>query len=183
MESQDSKALFARAEVRLKHRPDGCIYLNSTQPLLPYPSSMNAHLLRWAQEAPRRHFLLERAADGRWQGVTYGKALEAVQRIAGGLLAMRLSPASPIVILSENSVEHALLMLAAMHIGIPVVPVSSAYSLVSRDFGKLKSIIERISPSIIYVDSVKRYAAALLAIIRYPSRQVRSGQGPLPLPF
>jgi feruloyl-CoA synthase len=171
----DSNALFARAEVRLERRPDGCIFLNSTQPLLPYPSSMNAHLLRWAREAPQRDFLLERAANGAWQGVTYGQALGEVQRLAGGLLAMRLSPANPIVILSENSVEHALLMLAAMHIGIPVVPVSPAYSLVSREFGKLKLIIERITPSLIYVDSITRYAAALTAIKNLHSATIVAG--------
>jgi feruloyl-CoA synthase len=180
MEKPPSNALFARAEVRLDRRPDGCLLLNSTQPLLPYPSSMNAHLLRWAREAPQRDFLLERAANDTWQGVTYSEALDEVQRLAGGLLAMRLSPDNPIVILSDNSVEHALLMLAAMHIGIPVVPISSAYSLISREFGKLKSIIERISPSLIYVDSVTRYTAALMAIKNLHSAAIIAGAADAP---
>ncbi len=176
----DSPALFAQAKVRVEQRADGSILLNSTQSLLAYPSSMNVHLVRWARKAPQRDFLLERAPDGAWQGVTYGKALEEVQRIAGGLLRMRLVPAAPIVILSENSVQHALLMLAAMHIGIPVVPVSSAYSLVSRDFGKLKSIIQRIAPSIIYVDSATRYAAALMAIKNLHSATIIAGAADAP---
>jgi feruloyl-CoA synthase len=141
---------------------------------------MNAHLLRWAREAPQRDFLLERAANDTWQGVTYSEALDEVQRLAGGLLAMRLSPDNPIVILSDNSVEHALLMLAAMHIGIPVVPISSAYSLISREFGKLKSIIERISPSLIYVDSVTRYTAALMAIKNLHSAAIIAGAADAP---
>ncbi|MDP9084870.1 MAG: feruloyl-CoA synthase [Pseudomonadota bacterium] len=136
---------------------------------------MGVHLVRWAREAPQRDFLLERAAGGAWQAVTYGKALEEVQLIAGGLLSMRLTPAAPIVILSENSVQHALLMLAAMHVGIPIVPVSPAYSLVSRDFAKLKSIIERVAPAIIYVESVTRYAAALIAIKDLHSAAIVAG--------
>jgi feruloyl-CoA synthase len=120
--------------------------------------------LHWARRTPDRAFLLERGRDEHWRGVTYKQALNEVLRIAGGLLALRISAQHPIAILSDNSVEHGLLTLAAMHIGVPVLPVSSAYSLASSDFGKLKSIIQRTTPSLIYVDDYARYAPALAAI-------------------
>jgi feruloyl-CoA synthase len=161
---RDPAVLFARADVRVERRGDGSILLNATQPLGPYPRSLSEHLLHWAQRTPERAFLLERGEDGQWHGVTYKQALDAVLRIAGGLLALRISAQRPIAILSENSVEHGLLMLAAMHIGVPALPVSSAYSLASRDFGKLKSIIQRTTPALVYVADHARYAPALAAI-------------------
>jgi feruloyl-CoA synthase len=161
---RDPTRLFAKAAVSVERRADGSILLNATQPLGKYPRAINEHLVCWAQRAPERAFLLERGSDGSWNGVTYKQALVEVMRIAGALLGLRISPQHPVAILSESSVEHGLLMLAAMHVGIPVLPISSAYSLASSDFGKLKSIIRRTAPAVIYVDNHERYAPALTAI-------------------
>jgi len=161
---RDPASLFAKAEVRLMRRADGSAVLSSLQPLGPYPRSLSEYLLHWAHMAPDRPFLLERTHDGSWQGVTYGKAFAEVQRLAGWLLTRVTSPDSPVAILSDNSVEHGLLALAAMHVGIPAMPVSSAYSLASTDFARLKSIIELGAPSVIYVDDYARFAPALAAI-------------------
>jgi len=160
----DRHTPFATANVRTQHRADGSILFDSATPLGPYPASINAHLVRWAAEAPNRAFLLERARDGTWQGVTYQQALQKVERIAGALLRLQISPARPIAILSDNSVDHGLLTLAAMHVGIPAASISSAYSLLSSDYAKLKSIIQRLAPSLIYAEDIARYAPALHAI-------------------
>jgi feruloyl-CoA synthase len=161
---RDPIRLFAKAAVGVERRADGSILLNAAQPLGKYPRALNEHLVSWAQRAQERPFLLERGGDGSWHGVTYKQALVEVTRIAGALLGMRISPRHQVAILSESSVEHGLLMLAALHVGIPVLPISSAYSLASSDFGKLKSIIRRTAPAAIYVDNHERYAPALAAI-------------------
>jgi feruloyl-CoA synthase len=179
---RDPTVLFAKAGVSVERRGDGTILLHATQPLGPYPRSLSEFLLHWAQRAPERPFLLERAVDGEWRGVNYKQALDRVLRVAGGLLALRICAQRPIAILSENSIEHGLLMLAAMHIGIAVLPVSTAYSLASRDFGKLKSIIQRTTPALIYVADYARYAPALAAIRDlHEAIVVVGGEGP-PLP-
>jgi feruloyl-CoA synthase len=171
--------LFATADVRVERRGDGSILLNATQPLGPYPRSLSEHLLHWAQRTPERAFLLERGEDEQWRGVRYKQALDAVLRIAGGLLALRISAQRPIGILSENSVEHGLLMLAAMYIGVRAPPISSAYSLASRDFGKLKSIIQRTTSALVYVADYARYAPALAAIRDlHDAIVVVGGEGP-----
>ena len=157
-------SLLAPADVTVTTRADGSILFNAVQPLGQYPRCITEHLVRWAREAPDRSFLLERSEEGGWQGVTYAQALRRIERIGGALLAMELSPERPIVILSEAAVEHGLLTLAALHIGIPVAPISAAYSLVSRDFRKLQGIVRRLAPSLIYVDNFERYAPALQAI-------------------
>jgi len=100
--------LFAKPDVRVTRRADGTMVLSAAEPLDRYGRSMNEHLVDWAHRAPQRPFLLERDAQGAWHGVTYGRALGDVQRIAAGLLERRSSADRPVAILSDNGVEHAL---------------------------------------------------------------------------
>jgi feruloyl-CoA synthase len=168
-------SLFAAANVETVRRADGTLLFHSRQALGAYPPAINSHLVHWAKVAPERPFLLERSPEKTWNGVTYAQALNRVQRIAGALLERGISPNRPIAILSDNSVEHGLLMLAAMHVGIPVASISSAYSLVSSDFGKLKSIVQRLAPALIYVNDLDRYAPALRAIADLHQAEVIGG--------
>lgn len=138
--------------------------LSSPQALGAYPRCLSGYLFHWAREAPVRPFLLERASGGGWSGITYAQALEEVQRIARWLMTRNVSCERPVAILSENSVEHALLTLAAMHVGVPAMPISPAYSLQSREFAKLKAIFGQAAPGAIYVDDFARYAPALEAV-------------------
>ena len=161
---RDPAALFSEAAVCVTRRMDGAMLLSSPQSLGEYPRSLSEYLLHWARKTPDRPFLRERAKDGTWRGVTYGRALEEVQRIAHWLINRNVSTDNPVAILSDNSLEHALLTLAAMHVGLPAMPISPAYSLQSRDFAKLKSIFEQAVPAVIYVDDYARYAPALGAV-------------------
>jgi feruloyl-CoA synthase len=163
-EAANPERLFGNALIRRTYRADGSIVLDSAEPLGPHPRCVTEHLVHWAREAPNRAYLLERSDDGSWSGATYQSALARVERLAGALLEMGTSPSRPLAILCDNSVEHGLLTLAAMHVGIPVAPISPAYSLVSSDFQKLKSIIRLLTPAVIYVDDFVRYAPALEAI-------------------
>jgi feruloyl-CoA synthase len=76
-----------------------------------------------ARQAPDRAFLAERAGDG-WRRITYRETLDAVRRIGESLLARGLDATRPVVLLSDNSIEHGLLSLGAMHVGVPVAPIS-----------------------------------------------------------
>src|SRR5262245_14963525 len=121
---RDPSRLFADAVVKVNARTDGSIILSSPHALGAYPRCVGEHLLHWAQHEPDRDFLCERTAGGQWRGVTYGQALLEVERIARWLLTGNASPEHPVAILSENSIEHGLLTLAAMHVGIPAMPIS-----------------------------------------------------------
>ncbi|HJS37361.1 MAG TPA: feruloyl-CoA synthase [Burkholderiales bacterium] len=158
-----SKLRFAPAEVEVERRPDGTMVLRSPQPLRPYERCIGEWLVRWARQAPERVFLAERQADA-WRKVTYAQALEAARRIGQALLERGLGPEKPLAILSDNSVDHALLALGAMHAGVPVAPVSPAYSLMSKDFAKLRAIAELLRPGLVWVDDPQKYGAALAAI-------------------
>jgi feruloyl-CoA synthase len=143
--------------------PGGVRYVQSPHPLGPYAANVTERLVHWAARAPARTFLAERSGDG-WERLDYATALARVERLAQALLDRGLSVERPVAVLSENSLDHALLGLAAMHAGIPYVPVSPAYSLVSTDFGKLKGVCGIARPGLIYAADGDRFGRALAAI-------------------
>ncbi len=169
--------LFAPPRTLSTRRDDGSILLRCEQELGPYPRCIGVHLESWASEAPDRAFVLERSPDGGWSGRTYGEMLQAVKRIAGWLLGLGVTRERPVAILSDNSVSHAELSLAAMHIGMPVLPISPAYSLLSRDFVKLKAIVGATRPAVIFAESADRFEAALAAISGAHDATVITGAG------
>lgn len=161
MVSRDPSKLFAKAAVGVTHRSDGSLLLTSPDPLGEYARCLSEYLVHWAQTTPENPFLCQRKEDGTWRRITYQAALQETVRIARWLLSQNVSSDRPVAVLSDNSIEHALLMLAAMHIGVPAMPISPAYSLQSLDFAKLKSIFERAPPGVVYVSDHARYSKAL----------------------
>jgi len=154
---------LAPPDVVVEHRLDGCMVLRSPHAVGPTARTPSDWLLRWAAEAPQRIFLAERNGTG-WRSLSYGDALAQVRRVGQGLLDRGLGPDAPLMILSDNSIDHALLMFGAMHVGVPVVPVSPAYSLLSRDHAKLRQICELVRPALVHTSDPIRYRAALAAI-------------------
>ena len=155
---------LAPAKAELEKRADGSMLLRSPQKLGPYARCVTEWLVQWSEQAPERVFLAERAPSGSWRKVTYREAYGAVRRIGQALLDRGLGAERPVAILSDNGVDHALLALGAMHVGIPVSPISPAYSLMSKDFGKLKYIFELVSPGLVYAADAQKFAPALAAV-------------------
>jgi feruloyl-CoA synthase len=153
------------SDVLVERKPDGTLYLRSPHPLEAYPDKLTLRLEHWAKAAPDRVFLAQRAADGAWRKLTYAETLSQVRSIAQALPERNLSQDKPIVILSGNDIEHALLALAAMMIGVPYAPISVPYSLMSSDFGKLKSIVEVLTPGLVYASDGKPFARAIDAAV------------------
>lgn len=154
---------FLPARVVTEHRADGTLVLRSPEPLQPYARCLGEHLRYWANERPAQPFLGQRQGES-WRTLTYAETLKRVQALATALLKRNLSAERPLAILSENSLEHGLLALAAMHIGVPFVPVSAAYSLLSHDYQKLRAVFRLLTPSLVLVDDVERFAPALAAL-------------------
>jgi feruloyl-CoA synthase len=154
---------FAEPDIACERRPDGALVLRSLAPLEKYTPNL-AHLFRAAVEAqPGRAFLAERDGET-WRHVTYEAARRSVDAIAQALRERGLSAERPVMILSGPSVDHGLLMLAGFTAGIPVAPVSVAYSLQSKDHGKLKQIAALLTPGMIYVADTAPFAGALAAL-------------------
>ena len=153
------------ASVEVERKPDGTILLRSPRALEPYPEKLTERLAHWGEAEPERIFLAQRDRTGAWRSVTYGAAFASVRAIAAALLERELSPERPIAILSGNDIEHALLGLAAMHVGVPYAPISVPYSLVSRDFKKLKAIIEILTPGLVFAADGAAFAPAIAATV------------------
>ena len=150
-------------DVVVKQRPDGTMVLRSAHALAPYPNKLTERLAYWAKAAPDRVYLAQRDASSEWHKLSYAAAFETVQAIAAALLARPVSSDRPIAILSGNDIEHALLALAAMHVGIPYAPISVPYSLVSQDCKKLKGIIDILTPGLVFAANGQIFSRAIAA--------------------
>jgi feruloyl-CoA synthase len=154
---------LAPARMDVERRGEGAILLRSPQKLGAHARAVGEWLLRWAAEAPDRVFLAERQGEA-WKEITYREALALARRIGQGLIERGLDSSRPVAILSDNSLDHALLALGAMHVGVPVAPISPAYSLMSKDFAKLRSIFELLRPGLVWTADPGKFAPALAAV-------------------
>ena len=152
-------------DVEIDRCSDGTVYLKNKHPLASYATRITDRLIHWARLAPQRVFMAERAADGEWRRLTYGEALRQVRSLATTLRARGLSAERPLMILSGNDLAHAVLGLAALYAGIPYVPLSPAYSLISRDFGKLRHIVGLTTPGLVFAGDGDLFGRAIEATI------------------
>jgi feruloyl-CoA synthase len=148
----------------IDRRPDGTIYMRSPHPLGTYPTKLTERLEHWADKAPDRVFLARRDDRGQWRKITYAQARTAARSLAQALLSRDLSPERPLAILSGNDIEHGLLSLGAMYAGVPYVPISPAYSLISQDYGKLRHVFELLTPGLVFAADGKAFARAIESV-------------------
>jgi feruloyl-CoA synthase len=154
----------------LREGEHGAVYVRADQALAEHPQRMTDRLVHWARTAPDRTFMARRVhnADGTtgdWQHVTYAQALDKARRIGQALLDRGLSAERPVAILSENSLEHALLALGCLYAGVPHCPVSPAYSTISQDYAKLRHVIDTITPGLVFATDESRYGKAARAAV------------------
>ena len=156
---------FAAPEIEIDERADGSRILRSPQPLGEYPDHLGVWLRHWADKTPGRRAIAERCIDDGtgddWTSVTWAEALERAERLGQGLLEEGVSA---VMVLSGNSLNHALLMLGAHLAGVPIAPISPAYSLLSQDHGKLRHVFSKVRPTLLYVDSAVPFRRALEAL-------------------
>jgi feruloyl-CoA synthase len=171
--------LFATPDIAHERRPDGAVVLRSARALGAMPRSLGAVLERQAAAEGSRIFLAERDPTSAWRRITYAEAARTANAIAQSLVDRRLGPERPVLILADNGIDHALMMLGAMHVGVPVVPVSTAYARLSQDFGKLRHILGLVEPGLIYLDEAGRYAKALETLGVPPGVEIVASRGSL----
>ncbi len=152
-------------DVTVDRRPDGSILIRSNHPPGEGPQSI-AHLLaERAAEHPDRPYILQREpGHGPWRGVTYAEAKRAADGIAQWLLDRGLTKADSVMVLSANSVEHALVMLGCYTAGVPIAPISPAYSLISSDHAKLKHCFATVRPKVVFAQSGAMFERAFATL-------------------
>jgi feruloyl-CoA synthase len=154
-------------DVLIEKGSNGDIYTRSLFSLGPYEAHVTRWLDRWAEQTPDRMFLAERSCRSSpddWTTLTYAQARQRARALAQALLPRGLSAERPLVILSGNSIAHALLGLGALYAGIPYAPLSPAVSLVSRDFARLRSLVDLLTPGLVFAEDGMLYADALAAL-------------------
>jgi feruloyl-CoA synthase len=162
MSGKITEVSFAEPAVDIEKLSGGEIILRSPQIIGDYPKSLSAWIIKWAKKTPDVVFLADRSVEkNSWREITYKEFLIQIKSVAQALLNRGLSLERPVAILSDNSVDNALLLFGAMHVGIPVVPISPAYSLMSNNFGKLKYILGLTSPGLIYIADGNKFSRVL----------------------
>ena len=169
MTSYADMSLFARPRIVMQEREDGCMLLRSADSLQDYPGTVVHSLWAWALADPDYPLVAERDADGSWRACSYGAAVAAAAAIGQALLERGLSRDRPLLVLSGNSIDHLLMTLGAMTAGVPVAPVSVAYSLQSRDHARIRAITELIDPGAVFAEDAQRFGPALDALGQVPA--------------
>ncbi len=158
------KVNWLARDIAVERRADGVIIIKSRIPLQDYEPHLAAPLGRWAKEAPTRTWLAQRSgAERQWRKLSYAEAKRTVDGLTQGLLNLNLD-GRPVAILSGNSIEHALLTMAAMQARLPAAPVSPAYSLMSHDHLKLKYLFGLVKPGVVMVQDGPTFEKALKAL-------------------
>jgi feruloyl-CoA synthase len=154
---------FVAPSIERVERPGGGFIIRSRAGAPPHARCLGDALVHWAHHAPERTLYAERAGEV-WRRVSYREALESVRSLGQALLDLGLGPERPLMVLSGNSIDHALLALAAMHVGVPVAPISPAYSLLSTDHVKLRLLANIVQPGALYVADRGAFGRALAAL-------------------
>ncbi|MDB5873721.1 MAG: Acyl-CoA synthetase (AMP-forming)/AMP-acid ligase [Ramlibacter sp.] len=161
---------FGVTRVKMREAARGVIYVEAEQPLEPCARRLMDRLRLWAEVSPERTWIAQRVrnADGTrgdWRHISYSQALQSARRIGQALLQLGLSAERPVVILSENDLDHAQLVLACLYVGIPHCSVSPAYSTVSQDYAKLRHVLETLTPGLVFASDGQRYGKAIAATV------------------
>ncbi|MDI9880524.1 feruloyl-CoA synthase [Flectobacillus longus] len=169
---------FGPTQTIKTHNSDGSILFRLNSELKPFPETITDRLGEWSIQQPEKTFIAQRNKEGIWQELSYADTYQQMCSIAQNLLDMGFEENDTIVILSENSLEHALLALASVHIGIAYSPISPAYSLVSEDFSKLRHCLEKMTPKLVFVQSEQAYTRAIQFIKNtFPEVTILVSQG------
>jgi feruloyl-CoA synthase len=175
---------FGVTRVVVRDGAPGVRYVKAEQPLQDHPPRLTDRLQHWAGTAPDRTFMARRikqadGSSGDWRHISYAEAWVSARAIAQGLINRGLSAERPVVILSENDLEHALLALGCLVAGVPFVPTSPPYSLISTDYSKLRHVLDTVTPGLVFAADGARYGKAIQVAVGADIEVVLT-QGALP---
>src|SRR5579872_2257459 len=165
----------------MHRRDDGAFILSPDEPLESYPRVLTDRLIHWAARIPDHPLAAKRRGGptGPWRFLTYGEALRKVLSLGQALLDRGLSAERPVAILSENDLEHLLLMFAGQHVGVPTASIAPPYSLISKDFAKLRHVMRVLTPGLVFVANALQYRHALEAAVP-PGTEIVYADAPIP---
>ena len=165
-------------DVTVRFEADGEVFLQHPEPLEPFPVRFTERLEKWASEAPDRTFLAERDGTG-WRRLSFSEALARIEAIGQALIQRGFNAQTPVMTLSVNSIDHALVALACLHVGIPSAPVSLGYATLSTDFERLSHAVEKLRPAMVFTHDANVFAKALSSVLP-PDVEIVVSKGTVP---
>lgn len=159
-----SQPRFWTPAFHIDRRADGTILMHHEGQAPRLADTIAARIGHWAQTAPDRAALAQRGPDGTWQSISYGVLWHRMRHLGAGLLALGLGQDRPVLILSENGLDHAVLALAGQYAGVPTAALSTAFSLLSDSHDKLRDAVDLLKPGLVYAADGARYERALAAL-------------------
>ena len=159
-----SQPRFWTPALHVDRRADGTILMHHVGQAPRLADTIAARIGHWAQTAPDRAALAQRGPDGIWQTISYGALWHRMRHLGAGLLALGLGQDRPVLILSENALDHAVLALAGQYAGVPTASLSTAFSLLSDSHDKLRDAVALLRPGLVYAADGARYGRALAAL-------------------
>ena len=151
---------FAPREVGIETRPDGTLVLRSPIGFESPQWSILDFIPEWAEKAPQRAFLAQRGRDGEWQRISYAELWQRVRSVGQAMIDLGAKPGDRLAILSGNSIEQAIIMFAAMSVGVVVAPISPNYSLMPGGLARLQDIATLLGPVFVFVQDNETYSGA-----------------------
>jgi feruloyl-CoA synthase len=149
----------------VERRADGTLILRCATPLrVSGKQGLPDYMRHWAQQRGDAIAFAERDAAGAWRTLSWAGLWQQVQSVGAALLELGLGEDRPLMLLSGNSLEEAVVLLAAEYAGVPTAPVSPAYSLISKDFARLKNVVNLVPPAALFVQDAAQFARALEAV-------------------
>lgn len=159
------EANLSRSEISWATQADGTMRMRALDPPLDSDElGFSSFVPRWAETRGTETAFGERDGPNSWRTINWLDFHEQMISVAAGLIEMGLSSSRPLMILSGNSIEQALLVMAAEYVGIPTAPVSPGYSLLSRSYERLLEVYELVEPAAVFVQSASRFEGALQAL-------------------
>ncbi|QJQ52260.1 MULTISPECIES: feruloyl-CoA synthase [Vitreoscilla] len=160
--SQERPVKIGGHAIDYHYADEQTLYITPQEALQTYPQKLTDRLMENAAAHPERIFAARRGADGEWIKLSYAETLSQAWHIAQALHNRQdLSVERPLLILSGNDLEHLVLSTAAMLAGVPFASISPAYSLISKDFAKLKHVFATLTPGLVYANDGQAFASAI----------------------
>ncbi|MBT8077810.1 MAG: AMP-binding protein [Gammaproteobacteria bacterium] len=155
---------FPSAAMVVTERSGGTLIVEPETELDAFDTNLLLELDRRASEQPDKPYLLERGAEQEWISHSYAETRRDAHAVAQWLIDAGVTPDRSLLILSGNSIMHAVFKFGAMAAGIPVCPVSINYALMGGDYGRLRHVLGLVRPAVVFAEQTELFKKALESV-------------------
>ena len=159
------EVIFPSAAMSVEEQADGTLVVRPETELEAFEPNLLLELERQAANLPDKAYLLERfPGNDNWTAHTYRDTQRDVHAVAQWFIDAGVSADRSLLILSGNSIMHAVFKFGALAAGVPTCPVSVNYALMGGDFARLRHVIDLVRPAVVFAEDTEQFGKALDAV-------------------